>query len=87
MDDDRPESDDSVITAVEAAVLAFESDHPGHDRLKQQLIRAELELSVASYYQMLSQLIDRPAAWRIAPTCLAALRRARQRRRLTDQQM
>lgn len=70
------------------AILALETLWPRHSGAKEEVIRAQLGMSAARYYQLLSRLIDSDAALEYDPMLIGRLRRlrdtrARQRRTRT----
>ncbi|RLP77444.1 DUF3263 domain-containing protein [Mycetocola tolaasinivorans] len=69
-----------ALTDRERAILEFENRWWQHPGLKEEAIRAELSLSPARYYQILSALIDRPAALIFDPMLIKRLQRLRQAR-------
>ena len=67
------------------AILAFEAEWRRHAGAKEDAIRADLGMSPARYYQLLSRLLDSPAALEHDPMLIKRLRRlrdARERSRL-----
>lgn len=58
-------------------LLAFEGQHPGHSFEKETLIRRELGVSAARFYQLLRRVIDTEEALRIDPLLTYRLRRGR----------
>ena len=65
------------LTAVDQAVLSLER-RPGRCPIeKEQTIRQRFGVSPTVYYQRLSRLIDRPAAWAADPVTVKRLRRLR----------
>ena len=61
-----------------AALLRFEDAHYGHTGGKEELIRAELDITPARYYQLLDRAIDTVDALRIDPMLTHRLLRRRQ---------
>ncbi len=59
----------------DAALLDFESRHPGHPSGKQHAIETELGVSAARYYQLLGRAIDHPEAVKLDPVLVNGLRR------------
>ncbi|UCR88785.1 DUF3263 domain-containing protein [Mycetocola spongiae] len=68
------------LTERDKAILSFENRWWQHAGLKEEAIRAELELSPARYYQILSGLIDRTDALIFDPMLVKRLLRLRQAR-------
>jgi hypothetical protein len=67
------------------ALLAFERQWDRWQGGKGEAIRAEFGITAARYYQLLSRLLDNPAAYAHDPLTLTRLRRrrdARTRRRV-----
>ncbi|HEY5222577.1 MAG TPA: DUF3263 domain-containing protein [Microbacteriaceae bacterium] len=64
----------------DAAILEFERQWWRHAGAKEQAIRDEFGLSAARYYQVLSALIDAPAALIHDPMLVKRLQRARDAR-------
>ena len=71
-----------AVTLDELAlrVLAFEDRWTGRDGEKPSAIRAEFDVPPARYYQMLSAVIDSPAALRHDPLLVRRLQRVRDTR-------
>lgn len=63
----------------DATLLDFEARHPGHPPGKQQAIEAELGISAARFYQLLSRTLEHPEAERLNPVLVHGLRRLRDR--------
>jgi IS4 transposase len=68
------------LSALELAVLAFESRWTGRLGAKEAAIRAEFDLSAARYYQVLDALIESPVALRRDPILVRRLQRLRDAR-------
>ena len=71
----------------ERSVLAFERRFWRHAGAKEEAIRRELGVAPTAYYQLLSQLIDDPAAIAYDPMLVKRLQRqraSRHRRRTRD---
>lgn len=69
------------LTGSERSILAFERRWWRGAGAKQQAIRDELGLSETRYYELLSLLLDNPAALAAEPALVNRLRRARETRR------
>ena len=65
----------------ERSVLAFERRFWRHAGAKEEAIRRELGVAPTAYYQLLSQLIDDPAAIAYDPMLVKRLQRQRASRR------
>jgi hypothetical protein len=63
------------------AILDFERTWWLEGGAKEPAIRATFDVSAARYYQLLSRLIDTPAAYAYDPLVVLRLRRQRDRRR------
>ncbi|MCB5178855.1 DUF3263 domain-containing protein [Streptomyces antimicrobicus] len=70
-------TDDAQLTAVEAAVLAYEGRTWPGPGAKERAIREGLGLTPVRYYQLLNALLDDPRALAHAPTTINRLRRLR----------
>ncbi len=68
------------LSERELAILTFESQWFKHAGAKEQAIRSELGLSAPRYYQLLSAVIDRPAALVHDPMLVKRLLRMREAR-------
>ncbi|TAM66514.1 MAG: DUF3263 domain-containing protein [Microbacteriaceae bacterium] len=68
------------LSGRNAAILEFERQWWRHAGAKEQAIRDEFGLSAARYYQVLSALIDDPAALVHDPMLVKRLQRARDAR-------
>jgi hypothetical protein len=68
------------LSARERALLDFERDWPVHQGRKHVAIRERFGISTARYHQLLSGLLDRPAAAAYDPLVVARLRRRRDHR-------
>jgi len=78
---DGPEKDDGGHLADrDIEILAFERQWWKHAGAKEQAIRALFGMSSTRYYQLLSQLIDRPEAMVHDPMLVKRLRRQRSQR-------
>jgi len=65
------------LTELEIRVLAFERSWWRSPGAKEREILQVLEMSPTRYYQLLNELIDRPAAAQFDPALVARLRRRR----------
>lgn len=75
---------DEELTGRERELLQFEREWWKHGGSKESLIRERFEMSATRYYQLLSKLVDSPAALVLDPMLVKRLRRlrnARQRQR------
>lgn len=68
----------SILTERERAMLDLEAHRPVHDGAKEELIRRELGLTPARYYQLLGRLIDEQSALEHDPMLVKRLRRVRE---------
>ncbi|MCT1446159.1 DUF3263 domain-containing protein [Brevibacterium casei] len=66
---------------LERAVLDLEREHPRYNGAKDDAIRRRLNMSATSYFQILNQLLDDPAALESDPVLLNRLRRVRNQNR------
>ena len=69
------------LTETERAILDLEAKTYRRGAAKDERIRADFAMTPPAYYQMLSALIDQPAALAYAPMVVARLRRLRSARR------
>lgn len=65
------------LTDRERQILAFERQWWKHAGAKEQAIRDTFGLSATRYYQLLNNLLDKPAALAVEPQIVARLRRLR----------
>ncbi len=70
------------LTERDRAILAMETAWPRHSGAKEEVIRAQLGMSAARYYQLLGRLIDSEAALEYDPLLIGRLRRIRDARAL-----
>lgn len=63
------------------AVLDLEREHPRYNGAKDDAIRRRLNMSATSYFQILNQLLDDPAALEADPVLINRLRRLRDQNR------
>jgi Protein of unknown function (DUF3263) len=75
------EQDASPLGARERGVLAFERQWWRHAGAKEEAIRREFGVGPTAYYQLLSRLIDDPAAIAYDPMLVKRLQRQRASRR------
>lgn len=68
------------MTERDRAILALETAWPRHTGAKEEVIRAQLGMSAARYYQLLGRLIDSEAALQYDPMLVGRLRRIRDAR-------
>lgn len=66
---------------LERAVLDLEREHPRYNGTKDDAIRRRLNMSATSYFQILNQLLDDPAALKADPVLINRLRRLRDQNR------
>lgn len=69
------------LTGRDVAIIDIEARHWRHAGTKEQAIRAQLGLSATTYYALLNQLLDEPAALERNPVLVNRLRRLRDARR------
>ena len=87
--DTVPDSGDSAasepvsrdLTDRERELLAFERQWWRYAGAKEQAVREAFDISATRYYQLLSELIDLPAALAHDPMLVKRLRRLRETRR------
>ncbi|WEK60474.1 MAG: DUF3263 domain-containing protein [Candidatus Microbacterium colombiense] len=65
------------LTERDRAVLAIEAAWPRHGSAKEEVIRAQLGMSAARYYQVLGRLLESDAALEYDPMLVRRLRRLR----------
>ncbi|GIH97524.1 DUF3263 domain-containing protein [Planobispora siamensis] len=70
-----------ALTEREKELLAFERQWWRYAGAKEQAIREVFDISATRYYQLLSELIDRPEALAQDPMLVKRLRRLRESRR------
>lgn len=68
------------LTERDRAILALESSWPRHGGAKEEIIRAQLGMSAARYYQLLGRLIETDVALEYDPVLVRRLRRLRDTR-------
>lgn len=68
------------ISERDRAILALETSWPRHSGAKEEVIRAQLGMSAARYYQVLGRLIDSDVALEYDPMLIGRLRRLRDTR-------
>lgn len=73
--------DRTELTQRERAILDLERSWWQSAGTKEAAIREELSLSPTRYYELLADLVDRPAARAYDPLVILRLRRVRDRRR------
>lgn len=71
---------DVPLSDRDRALLAFEAQWARHAGVKEEAIRAELDMSPARYYQLLGRLIDTTEAQQFDPMLVKRLRRLRDSR-------
>ncbi|MEU8381301.1 DUF3263 domain-containing protein [Streptosporangium sp. NPDC048865] len=80
-DSAAPEPAPRALTDREREVLAFERQWWRYAGAKEQAIREAFDISATRYYQLLSEIIDLPAALAHDPMLVKRLRRLRETRR------
>lgn len=65
------------LTERDRAILALEAAWPRHGGAKEEVIRAQLGMSAARYYQLLARLIETDVALEYDPMLVRRLRRLR----------
>lgn len=70
------------LTERDRAILALETAWPRHGGAKEEVIRSQLGMSAARYYQLLARLIESEAALEYDPMLVRRLRRIRDSRAL-----
>ncbi|MET8052782.1 MULTISPECIES: DUF3263 domain-containing protein [unclassified Streptosporangium] len=70
-----------ALTDRERELLAFERRWWRHAGAKEQAVREAFDISATRYYQLLSELIELPAALAHDPMLVKRLRRLRETRR------
>lgn len=68
------------LTERDRAILALETAWPRHSGAKEEIIRAQLGMSAARYYQLLGRLIESESALEYDPMLVRRLRRIRDSR-------
>ncbi|MCI1019591.1 DUF3263 domain-containing protein [Microbacterium sp. C5A9] len=68
------------LTERDRAILALETAWPRHSGAKEEVVRAQLGMSSARYYQLLGRLIDSDVALEYDPMLVGRLRRIRDAR-------
>lgn len=68
------------LTERDRAILAMETAWPRHSGAKEEVIRAQLGMSAARYYQLLGRLLESDAAVEYDPMLVRRLRRIRDSR-------
>ncbi|WP_083502501.1 DUF3263 domain-containing protein [Sphaerimonospora mesophila] len=81
MDIEPIDDDDLALSDRDRRILAFERRWWRQAGAKEQAIRETFGISATRYYQLLSQLIDRPQALEHDPMLVQRLRRMRAGRR------
>jgi hypothetical protein len=77
----QPPASEARLGDRARAILDFERTWWLEDGAKEPAIRAAFDVSATRYYQLLSRLIDSPAAYEYDPLVVLRLRRQRDRRR------
>jgi hypothetical protein len=80
-DTDETEQAVAPLSDRENAILALEKQNWRFEGAKHEAIRSRLHLSPTTYYQVLNELVDNPAALSAEPVLVRRLQRARQSRR------
>ena len=73
----QPDSTPDGLTALEYGVLTFEKQWWQYPGSKEKAIREMFALSPTRYYQVLNDVIDKPAALVVEPLLVRRLRRLR----------
>jgi hypothetical protein len=68
------------LTDRDRAILAMETAWPRHSGAKEEIIRAQLGMSPARYYQLLGRLVESEVALEYDPLLIGRLRRIRDAR-------
>lgn len=76
----EPDAPDAGLDALSLRLLAFEDAWSGRTGAKASAIRAEFGVAPARYYQLLSAILDSPAALRHDPLLVRRLQRMRDAR-------
>jgi predicted metal-dependent HD superfamily phosphohydrolase len=79
-DGPRDDNDSGGLADRDLEILAFERQWWKYAGAKEQAIRELFDMSSTRYYQLLSQLIDRPEALEHDPMLVKRLRRQRSQR-------
>ena len=77
----KPVAQAGTLGEREQSVLAFERHWWRHAGAKEEAIRRQFGVGPTAYYQLLSRLIDDPAALAYDPTLVKRLQRQRASRR------
>lgn len=73
----QPRRQKQALSERERDILVFERQWWAHPGAKDKAIRERFEVSPTRYYQLLNDLIERPAAMEAEPTLVKRLRRLR----------
>ena len=65
------------LTAREKEILDFERSWWKHAGVKEQAIKDRFEMSATRYYQLLNELLEKPAAMEYDPILVKRLKRLR----------
>lgn len=76
----RGDAAPAELAPLQLRVLEFESSWAGRTGAKASAIRAEFDVAPARYYQLLSAILDSPAAVRHDPLLVRRLQRMRDSR-------
>jgi len=74
---DRPAPAPAGLTETETGILAFEKQWWQYPGTKEKTIREMFAVSPTRYYQLLNEIIDKPAALAVDPLLVRRLRRLR----------
>lgn len=77
---DHPHTEVKHLDDRSAAILAFERQWWARPGAKEEAIRRQFDLSPTMYYELLSRLIDDPAAGAAEPLLIKRLRQQRSAR-------
>jgi hypothetical protein len=69
-----------ALSERDLTILAFEARWGAHSAAKEEAVRAQLALTPARYYQLLTRLVDDADALAHDPMLIHRLRRMRQQR-------
>lgn len=79
---DAPDAGPEELTDREREILTFEAGWWKHQGAKEQAVKDLFDLSSTRYYQLLHDLIDKPAALAYDPMLVKRLRRLRETRQV-----
>jgi hypothetical protein len=70
-------TDDTVLSNRDAQILDFERSWWKHAGVKEQAIKERFDMSATRYYQILNELLEKPAASDYDPILVKRLKRLR----------